>query len=83
MNQLSSNTGDGFKQELFSPTLLKRNASYENALSQVVRGSARPTKEDRQDMAEDIKVRMDELPREEISHNGVAGLADTLWFLSY
>lgn len=83
MNQLSSNIGDGFRQELFSPTLLKRNASYENALSQVVRGSARPTKEDRQDMAEDIKVRMDELPHEKISHNGVAGLADTLWFLSF
>ncbi|MGB5136822.1 MAG: hypothetical protein WBN89_16815 [Prochlorococcaceae cyanobacterium] len=83
LNQFSSNTGEGFNQELFTPSLLQRNPSYENALSRVVRGSARPTKEERQDMAEDIKVRMDKLSPEEIPHNGVAGLADTLWSLSF
>ncbi len=82
LNQFSSNTGTGFSQELFNPDLLQRNSNYENALGSVVRGSARPTRDERQDTIEDIKVRMDQLTPEEIPHNGVAGLADTLWSLS-
>jgi len=82
LNQFSSNTGTGFNQELFTPSLLQRNTSYENALGRVVKGSARPSKDERQDMVEDIKVHMDKLRPEDIPHNGVAGLADTLWSLS-
>lgn len=81
--QFSSNTGSGFSQKLFSPNLLQRNANYENALGLVVRGSARPSRDEKDDMVEAVKVNMDELSREEISHNGVAGLVDTLWSLSF
>lgn len=83
LNQFSTNTGTGFTQELFSPALLKRNPNYENNLAMVVRGSARPMREDTNDMVESIKVRMDQMPREQITHNGVAGLVDTLWSLSF
>jgi hypothetical protein len=83
LRQLSSSTGTGFSQELFSPDLLQPNPRYENALGSVVRGTARPTRPVAQDTVEDIKVRMDRLPREAIPHHGVAGLADTLWSLSF
>ena len=83
LNQFSSNTGSGFNQELFTQSLLQRNPNYDNALDRVVKGSARPTREERQDMVEDIKVQMDKLTPEDIPHNGVAGLADTLWTLSF
>ena len=82
LNQFSSNSGTGFNQELFTPSLLQRNTNYENALGRVVKGSARPSKDERQDMVEDIKVHMDKLRPEDVPHNGVAGLADTLWSLS-
>ena len=40
------------------------------------------SKDERQDMVEDIKVSMDQLRPEQIPNNGVAGLADILWSLS-
>ncbi|MCT0218737.1 hypothetical protein KQ304_06960 [Synechococcus sp. CS-1329] len=83
LQQFSSNTGTGFSQELFTPELLERNSNYENALGRVVRGSARPSRDEQDDTVEAIKVLMDALSHKKISHNGMAGLADTLWSLSY
>lgn len=82
LNQVSSNTGAGFSQNLFQGTLLQKNPNYENALSPVIRGSARPARDEHDDTVEDIKVRMDELSQAEVKNNGVAGLVDTLWTLS-
>ena len=82
LKQLTSNTGTGFAQELFSPNLLQRNSNYENSLAKVVCGSARPTQEERLDTVDAIKIRIDELNPEQIPHNGVAGLADTIWSLA-
>jgi hypothetical protein len=83
LQQISGNIGTGFSQELLSPELLRRNNSYENALAMVVRGSARPTRNERHDTIEAIKVSMDNLSRDQVPFKGVAGLADTLWSLSY
>jgi hypothetical protein len=83
LHQLSANTGSGFNQELFTPDLLRRNTSHENELASVVQGTARPTRDPQADTVEAIKVRMDDRPRESFSSRGVAGLADTLWDLSY
>jgi hypothetical protein len=83
LQQFSSNTGTGFTQELFNPQVLERNDTHENTLDRVVKGSARPTHHGANDTVEAIKVRMDALNPAEIAHNGVAGLADTLWRLSY
>jgi hypothetical protein len=83
LHEFSSNTGSGISQELFTPSLLKRNFNYDHALGMVVRGSARPRRDERHDTIEAIKLRMDELRTHQIHHNGVAGLAETLWSLSY
>jgi hypothetical protein len=83
LHQLSGNTGSGFGQELFNADLLVNNPSYEDALHRVLRGKARPSLEERDDTVEAIKLEMDAMPGEEIPHRGVAGLADTLWTLSY
>jgi hypothetical protein len=81
--QLSANTGSGFSQEIFSPDLLRRNSSHENDLAMVVRGSARPTRDSDSDTVESIKVRIDDMPKEQLTSRGVAGLADTLWDQAY
>jgi hypothetical protein len=81
--QLSANTGSGFSQEIFSPDLLRRNSSHENDLAMVVRGSARPTRDSDSDTVESIKVRIDDMPKEQLASRGVAGLADTLWDQAY
>ena len=81
--QLSANTGSGFSQEIFSPDLLRRKSSHDNDLAMVVRGSARPTRDSQSDTVESIKVRMDDLPKEQITSRGVAGLADILWDQAY
>lgn len=83
LQQCSSNTGTGFTQELFSPQVLERNDAHENDLDRIVKGSARPTQQEANDSVEAIKVQMDALNPAEIPHNGVAGLADTVWRLSY
>jgi hypothetical protein len=83
LQQISANTGSGFNQQLFDPSLLRRNQVHENALGSVVRGSARPTLIEKEDTVEAIKVQMDNLSRDQIHHKGVAGLADTLWSLCY
>jgi hypothetical protein len=81
--QLSANTGSGFTQDLFSSDLLRRNSNHENDLAMVVRGSARPTRDEQADTIEAIKVQMDNMGREQIYSRGVAGLADTLWSQAY
>ena len=81
--QLSANTGSGFSQEIFSPDLLRRNSSHDNDLAMVVRGSARPTRDSHSDTVESIKVRIDDLLKEQLTSRGVAGLADTLWDQAY
>jgi hypothetical protein len=82
LQQISANTGTGFDQELFNPEVLRRNSSYENELALVVRGSARPSRQEQDDTIEAIKVQMDGLARDELPIKGVAGLADILWSLS-
>ncbi|MFN9546961.1 MAG: hypothetical protein ACK6AD_07820 [Cyanobacteriota bacterium] len=83
LQQVSDDTGSGFTQELFSSDLLRRNNDHENILAMVIRGSARPIRQAREDTVEAIKVRMDDLSREQIANKGVAGLADTLWSLCF
>ncbi len=81
LNQLSSNVGTGFQQELFNPEALMRTAGYENALHRVVLGKARPDRPEHADTVEEIKIAIDRLPAGAISRRGTAGLADTLWAL--
>ena len=83
LQQISGNTGSGFSQDLFNPDLLRRNTNHENGLAMVVRGSARPTRNEQDDTVEAIKVLMDDLSRDQIPIKGLAGLADTLWSLSF
>jgi hypothetical protein len=83
LQQLSANTGSGFSQELFSPELLRRHDGYDNDLTRLVRGVARPTRAAVDDSVEAIKVRIDELSADQLPNTGVAGLADTLWSLCY
>jgi len=63
--------------------LLRRNSSHDNDLAMVVRGSARPTRDSDSDTVESIKVRIDDMPKEQLASRGVAGLADTLWDQAY
>ena len=79
LNQLSSNLGSGFRQELLTASMLKADNRYENNLSRVVQGKARPRRPESSDTVESIKFRMDNLSSEAIPHRGMAGLADCLW----
>ena len=79
LNQLSSNLGSGFRQELLTASMLKADDRYENNLSRVVQGKARPRRSESSDTVESIKFRMDNLSSEAIPHRGMAGLADCLW----
>jgi len=81
LNQISSNLGTGFKQELLSSQLLVPSDRFENNLSRVVMGKARPRRPANNDTVEAIKVKMDGLSSERINHRGMAGLADCLWTL--
>lgn len=79
LHQFSANTGAGFKQDLFTPNLLKRTNEHQNAIGMIVRGSARPVINEADDTIEDIKFRIDNLDKRQIDSYGVSGLADTLW----
>ena len=81
LNQISSNLGTGFKQELLSAQLLVPSDGFENNLSRVVMGKARPRRPAKNDTVEAIKVKMDGLSAERLNHRGMAGLADCLWTL--
>jgi len=81
LNQLTSNLGSGFRQELLTASLLAASDRFENNLSRVVQGKARPRKAESADTVEHIKVQMDRLPSAAIPHRGMAGLADCLWRL--
>ena len=81
LNQISSNLGSGFRQELFTADLLKPSDRYQNNLNRIVRGKARPRIAESSDSVEFIKVRMDRLNADAIPHRGMAGLADCLWTL--
>jgi hypothetical protein len=81
LRQFSGNTGLGFRQELFADEQLANDETYANELHSVVRGSARPTLEERADTVDRIKVQMAEIPESAIKFRGVAGLADSLWKL--
>ena len=61
--------------------MLKAGDRYENNLSRIVQGKARPRRPEKSDSVESIKVRLDNLPNEAIPHRGMAGLADCLWTL--
>lgn len=79
---MSSNTGSGFEQKLFTTDTLAPTSRPINALGRVVLGKARPNIARSADTVERIKIRMDRLSRSRIKLHGVAGLADTLWQLS-
>ena len=81
LRQFSSNTGLGFRQELFAEEQLTNEGTYSNQLNRVVSGSAKPTIADRLDTVDRIKIQMDELPESAIKFRGVSGLADSLWKL--
>lgn len=81
LRQFSGNTGLGFRQELFADEQLANDETYANELHSVVRGSAKPTLEERADTVDRIKVQMAEIPESAIKFRGVAGLADSLWKL--
>ena len=81
LNQISSNVGSGFKQELFTPSLLAPADQLANNLHKIVQGKARPRRSENSDTVEAIKVAMDWLPEDQITHPGMAGLADCLWLL--
>lgn len=81
LRQFSGNTGSGFNQELFTEDQLINDETYVNQLSRVVRGSAKPTLEERIDTVDRIKVQMDQLSENDIKFRGVAGLSDSLWKL--
>ena len=80
-NQISSNLGTGFKQEMLNPNLLVPSDRFENNLSRIVMGKARPPRKPNDDTVEAIKVKMDSLSSTRIKHRGMAGLADCLWNL--
>ena len=79
LNQLSSNLGIGFSQELLTASTLVSNGRFKNNLSKIVLGKARPRRSQNSDTVESIKVRMDKLSSDDIPHRGMAGLADCLW----
>ena len=79
LNQLSSNLGSNFRQELFTTSMLVPSDRFENDLSRIVQGKARPQLPEASDTVGSIKVRMDNLSNESIPHRGMAGLADCLW----
>lgn len=79
LNQISTNLGSGFKQELFTASILVPVDDYVNDLHKIVRGKARPNVNDAADTIEAIKVKIDQLPDDAIAHTGMAGLADCLW----
>ena len=72
LNQISSNLGTGFKQELLSAQLLVPSDRFENNLSRVVMGKARPRRPANNDTVEAIKVKMDGLSAERLNHRGMA-----------
>ena len=79
LNQVTTNLGSGFRQELMTSSLLAASNRFENNLSRIVLGKARPRRAESSDTVEAIKVKMDILSSEEIPHRGMAGLADCLW----
>jgi hypothetical protein len=79
LNQVTTNLGSGFRQELMTSSLLAASNRFENNLSRIVLGKARPRRAESSDTVESIKVQMDTLSSEEIPHRGMAGLADCLW----
>ncbi|MCT0203135.1 hypothetical protein [Synechococcus sp. CS-603] len=81
LQQLSSNLGKGFEQDLFGVEELVRTPYPDNNLHQVVRGKTRSDRQADADTVEAIKISMDVMPASEIQHVGIAGLADTLWTL--
>lgn len=78
-NQISTNLGTGFQQQMVTPSQLVPGNTWVNDLSRVIQGKARPKPNDADDTVEAIKVTIDRLPEEAISHPGMAGLADSLW----
>jgi len=81
LRQLSTNTGIGFKQNLFGEEHLSNYLTYANQLNKIVRGSAKPMIAEEEDTVARIKDQMDTLPESEIRYKGVAGVADSLWNL--
>lgn len=79
LNQITTNLGSGFKQELFTASLLTPTDDFENDLHKIVRGKARPHLNESADTVEGIKVKIDQLQDDAITHTGMAGLADCLW----
>jgi len=79
LNQIASNLGTGFRQELFTASQLVPANDWVNDLHMVVQGKARPQRSDSADTVEAIKVQIDRLPADAINHTGMAGLADCLW----
>lgn len=79
LNQIVSNLGSGFKQDLFTAALLTPGDEWVNDLHKVVQGKARPRRSDSSDTVEVIKVMIDQLPEDAITQTGMAGLADCLW----
>lgn len=79
LSQISTNLGSGFRQDLFTASLLGPSDDWVNDLHRVVQGKARPSRRDTADTVEAIKVKIDRLPDEAITHTGMAGLADCLW----
>jgi hypothetical protein len=79
LNQITTNLGSGFKQELFTPSLLVPANDFVIDLSKIVRGKARPNGNDASDTVEVVKVKIDQLPDDAITQTGMAGLADCLW----
>lgn len=81
LKQITTNLGGSFRQELMTAALLAPRDRFENNLSQIVLGKARPKRTESADTVEDIKVQMDLLNPKEIPNRGMAGLVDCLWTL--
>lgn len=81
LNQVSTNLGTSFRQELFTASFLKQSDGFENNLSKIIQGKARPQRTESADTVENIKVAIDGLSSDKIPHRGMAGLADCLWTL--
>jgi hypothetical protein len=79
LNQISSNLGTSFRQELFSASHLTVRDDWTNDLQRIVQGKARPQRDNSADTVETIKVAMDQLPGQAVVNFGMAGLADCLW----
>jgi hypothetical protein len=79
LNQITTNLGSGFKQELFTASLLYPANEFMNDLHKIVLGKARPTGDESADTVEAVKFKIDQLPDDAITHTGMAGLADCLW----